>query len=144
MSAHLDGNVTLQHAHPVNLVVRFFTPNTDTEVHKSAAITDSAGNFDVYDVPVGTYDVGIKSDHSLSVLAEDKVFSEGQTTQVSFGTLWLGDLNHDDYVTLSDRTLLYAAMYEEGDCAGYAGDWLLPECPSPPPAGGACYGYVIS
>ena len=144
MAAHLDGNWPGVPSPGVNVVVRFFTPDTQTEKHKSAAITDASGNFDVYDAPVGTYDVGIKSDGSLSELAEDLEFTEGETTAKTFPDWRGGDLNNDDYVDGGDYGPLVNNWNQYGGCIGYAGNWLIPQCPSAPPAGGACYGYVIS
>ena len=143
MAAHLDGNWPGVPSPGVNVVVRFFTPSTQTEIHKSAAVTDASGNFDVYDAPVGTYDVGIKSGNSLSELAEDLVFTEGETTAKTFPSWRGGDLNNDDYVDASDLAILSGDWQKWGGCYGYSGNWLMPQCPSPP-AGGACYGYVIS
>ena len=144
MAAHLDGNWPGVPSPGVNVVVRFFTPNTQTEVHKSAAITDASGNFDVYDAPVGTYDVGIKSDNSLSELAEDLVFTEGETTAKTFSDWRGGDITNDDLAGFDDYVTVMANYNVKGACWGYSGNWLLPKCPSAPPAGGACYGYVIS
>jgi hypothetical protein len=144
MSATLAGNVVLGALTAVNLVVRFFTPNTQTEVMRACSPTDASGNFTIYGITPGTYDVGVKCDKSLSLLAEDKVFTEGNTTTINFGNLLGGDLNADDWVTGTDRSILLANWGLSGACAGYAGNWLIPQCPSPSPAGGACYGYVIS
>jgi len=144
MAATLTGNVGLLGQGRVNLVVRFFTPDTDTELFKACAPTDADGDFTIYGIPVGTYDVGVKSDNSKSILAEDKVFTDGNTTDIDFGNLLRGDLNQDDAVTGIDFSILNGQYNTLGDCYGYAGDWLMPQCPSPPPAGGACYGYVIS
>ena len=144
MASHLDGNWPGVLSPGVNVVVRFFTPDTQTEIHKSAAATDASGNFDIYDAPVGTYDVGIKCDNSLSELAEDLVFTEGGTTAHTFPSWRGGDLNNDDYATGTDRGILYDNWGKGGACAGYPGNWLIPQCPSPPPAGGACYGYIVS
>lgn len=144
MAAHLDGTITPEVAIAYNLVVRFFTPGTDTEIHKSAAPTDpSTGDFDVYDAPVGTYDVGIKAQNTLSLLATDQVFTEGGTTVIDFGAIAGGDLNEDDYAGSSDASILTLHYDTWGPCLGYAGDWSLPACPTPPPVGGACYGYII-
>ena len=143
MAAHLDGNYPGVPSPGVNVVVRFFTPDTQTEKHKSAAITDASGNFDVYDAPVGTYDVGIKSDGSLSELAEDLEFTEGETTAKTFPDWRGGDLNNDDKVTVTDLSILGNNNGKKGACQGYAGNWLIPQCPSPPP-GGVCYGYIIA
>jgi len=129
MAATLTGHVTLQSQAATNLVVRFFTPNTDTEEHKAAVATDGAGDFTVTGIPAGTYDIGIKNMASLSLLQEDKVFTDGNTTDVTFGTLLLGDLIHgadEDYISLSDYNLLIANYDTAGPCWGYAGDWLLP------------------
>jgi len=142
MSATLAGSVTLQGGQK-NIVVRFFTPNTQTEVMKACSPTDASGNFTIYGITPGTYDVGVKCDSSLSLLAEDKVFTDGQTTNISFGTLLQGDLTGDDYIDATDYTYLSDNWQKWGPCYGYAGNWLIPACPSPPPAEGACYGYVI-
>jgi len=144
MSAHLDGNYPLAGGNMAfNVVVRFFTPDTEIEIHKSAAIIDAGGNFDVYDAPVGTYDVGIKADGGVSELAEDLVFTEGNTTAHTFPNLRMGDLDGSDNVVLADLNLLTTNYGQGGTCKGYAGDWRMPECPSPPPPAGACYGYII-
>lgn len=144
MSAHLHGIWPNLVAPGTNVVVRFFTPGTDTEIHKSAAITDASGNFDVYDAPVGTYDVGIKSSASLSELAASLVFTEGGTTTYTFPG-WRGpDIDMNDWVSAYESNRLSTFYDQHGACSGYAGNWLLPQCPSPPPPGGACYGYIIS
>ena len=132
MAAHLDGNYPEVPSPGVNVVVRFFTPDTQTEKHKSAAATDASGNFDVYDAPVGTYDVGIKCDNSLSELAEDLEFTEGGTTAHTFPDWRGGDLDNSDIVGLLDKGILAANYGLWGGCAGYAGNWLMPA----PPAGG--------
>jgi len=143
MSAHLDGNYPGAGGKAFNVVVRFFTPDTDTEIHKSAAIIDASGNFDVYDAPVGTYDVGIKTDGAISELAEDLVFTEGGTTVHTFPSWQGGDLDGTDSVALPDLNTVNSNYGQKGACRLYSGDWRMPQCPSPPPAGGACYGYVI-
>lgn len=127
MASHLDGSIALEGNPAVNVVVRFFTPSTDTEVHRSAAITDASGNFDIYDAPVGTFDVGIKPQHCLSQLAASQTFTEGGTTVIDFGAIRRGDLNLDDYITSVDQTIMFGHWGEGGDCYGYAGDWLMPE-----------------
>ena len=109
----------------------------------NAHLTAICGSFYVYDAPVGTLDVGIKNCGSLSNLAQDQVFTEGNTTEIDFGALRMGDLNNDDAVTAADQGVMYDWWNKGGDCYGYPGNWLIPACPSPPPAGGACYGYII-
>ena len=127
-----------------NVVVRFFTPDTDTEIHKACAPTDGAGDFTIYGIPPGTYDVGVKPQGCLSILAEDKVFTDGNTTDIDFGDLYAGDLDGNDVGTILDYSIFAAqANGKAGDCYGYPGNWLIPECPAPPPTEGACYGYII-
>jgi len=144
MSATLHGYISSNlPSGGTNIVVRFFTPNTQTEVMKACSPTDASGYFTIYGITPGTYDVGIKNDGSLSNLARNQTFTEGNTTDVNFGAIRMGDLNNDDYVTGADRDTMYLWWNVGGDCYGYPGNWLMPACPSPPPPGGACYGYVI-
>jgi len=144
MSATLHGTVAFQGAEEnQNVILRFFTPNTDTEIFKACAPV-VGGAFTIYGIPAGTYDVGIKSGGYMSVLKEDEVLSDGQTTQIDFGELEGGDITGNDRCQLADYNMALNNMGHDGDCHTYAGNWLLPECPPPPPSGGACYGYVIS
>ena len=126
MSATLAGSVTLGSFGAKNFVVRFFTPGTQTEVMKACSPSDINGNFTIYGITPGTYDVGIKCDSSLSLLAKDQVFTEGNTTNINFGTLLEGDLNGNDYVGSVDFSILSGNFQKLGDCYGYVGDWLMP------------------
>lgn len=145
--AILNGTVNLSAGasllDPVNLVVRFFTPNTTSEVMRACSPTNVDGNFTIYGITPGTYDVGVKSDNSLSILIEDKVFTGSNTTEIDFSTLKRGDVNNDDYVTSADRSILYLYWGQGGDCWNYTGDWLMPECPAGIAVGEICYGYII-
>ena len=111
----------------------------------NAHLTATANYFTIYGITPGTYDVGIKSGGYLSLLAASQVFTEGNTTNVNFGTFVgiAGDLIDNDWVTASDSSAFSSGYNKKGACYGYAGNWLIPACPSPPPAGGACYGYII-
>ncbi len=148
MSATLSGSVVLTGV-PVNVVVRFFTPNTTTEVMKACSPTDASGNFTIYGITPGTYDVGVKAGGYTSTLVEDEVFVEGETTDIDFpaGTSlgWYGgDIDGNDKIDSTDYAMVTTNYGNRGKCWNYPGNWLIPECPSPPPPGGACYGYVIS
>ena len=79
----------------------------------------------------------------MSVLVENQTFTDGETTDIDFGTLKGGDVNGDDICKVNDYNVVLTNYGLKGDCYGYSGNWLVPQCPSPPP-GGACYGYVIS
>jgi len=98
----------------------------DYNAHRTA----TTGYFTIYGITPGTYDVGIKCDSSLSLLAEDKVFTDGQTTNISFGTLPEGDINGSDSVNTLDIGLLNSNYLKQGSCYGYAGNWLMPTWPT--------------
>jgi len=125
MGATLNGSVTMPGGRK-NLVIRFFTSGTQTEVAKYARPLDATGAFIITGITPGTYDVGIKCDSSLSLLAKDQVFTEGNTTNINFGTLLEGDLNGNDYVGSVDYSILSSNFHKLGDCYGYVGDWLMP------------------
>ena len=150
MAATLQGNITLGGYPAVNVVVRFFTPNTTTEVMKACSPTDANGDFTIYGITPGTYDVGVKAGGYTSTLVEDQVFTEGETTEINFpggsnSLGWYGgDVDGNDKIDISDNAFVTNNYNKRGVCWNYPGDWLMPQCPSPPPAGGACYGYVIS
>jgi len=93
-------------------------------------LTATTGYFTIYGITPGTYDVGIKCDSSLSLLAEDKVFTEGNTTDIAFGTLLQGDLNGSDKVDGFDVSILNGNYGSQGACRGYAGNWLIPTWPT--------------
>ena len=134
MSATLAGNIALQSGGALNVVVRFFTPNTQTEVFKYARATDASGNFTITGITPGTYDVGVKAQGGLSILAQDKVFTEGNTTTINFGTMYMGDIYYtsgdEDYIGSGDYSLVVANQDKVGDCYGYAGNWLMPTWPT--------------
>jgi len=142
--AILEGNIGLTGYGAVNLIIRFFVPDSpDTEVMIAASPTNASGNFTIYGITPGTYDVGVKCDNSKSILVEDAVFTAGNTTEIAFGNLLRGDLNQDDAVIALDFSILNAQFNTIGDCWGYAGDWLMPECPEVATAVGRCYFYII-
>ena len=144
MSATLAGHVAPQSSGTGNAVIRLFTPSTTTEIMKACSPIGATGNFTIYGITPGTYDVGIKVGGYLSMLATSQVFTEGGTTTIDFGSELGGDITNNDWVQLNDENMTIANYGVKGTCYGYPGNWLMPQCPSPPPAGGACYGYVIS
>jgi len=92
------------------LEVRFFSSTTHNEMAWSPmnATTNSSGYFNITVIDPGTYDIGIKNWTSLSELVSNVTLTAGNTTVVDFGTMREGDCNGDDWVTLEDRSLLYA------------------------------------
>lgn len=142
MSATLAGTTTGQ-AFDVNLVIRFFTPGTQTELFRACVpMAANANAFTVYGIPAGTYDVGIKGLNTLSLLAASKVFTEGNTTNIAFGTLLYGDTSGDDYVSPEDYGSLSGNWGKWGPCYGYAGNWLMPDWPTATAGGGASYKLI--
>ena len=125
MGATLNGSVTMKGGRK-NLVIRFFTSGTQTEVAKYARPLDATGAFIITGITPGTYDIGVKCDSSLSLLAKDKVFTEGGTTNIAFGTLLGGDLNGSDRVDGFDSAILSGNYNRSGACKGYPGNWLMP------------------
>ena len=109
-----------------NVIIRLFTPGSQTEIYKAAAPTDASGYFDITTIPPGTYDVGIKTDASLSELVTNQVFVAGETTNVTFPQIRLGDLDGNDLVDIVDYDIVDTHYDEFGSCYGYPGNWLMP------------------
>jgi hypothetical protein len=87
--------------------VWLFSPGTSQKVWEGNRTTNSTGWFNISDIVVGTYDVGIKNWTCLSELATGITVSEGAGALVDFGTTREGDANNDEWVTSSDKALLY-------------------------------------
>lgn len=133
MSATLHGYISASlPPGGTNVVIKLFVPITHAEVAngKYARATDASGYFTIIGIPPGTYDVGIKNDGSLSNLVEDKVFTEGNTTEVDFGAIRMGDLDNSDWVNSIDRGIMTVWWGLGGGCAGYPGNWLMPDWPA--------------
>ena len=89
--------------------VWLFNPGTTHVVWAGNRTTNSTGWFNITDVPVGTYDIGIKNWTCLSEVVADVTVSEGVGGVVDFGITREGDANNDDWVTGADRSIHYAA-----------------------------------
>jgi hypothetical protein len=85
------------------------TPTKTNALWIGSASTDTTGVFTITGLYPGTYDIGIKNRTSLTVLATDVTLTPGMTTVVDFGATREGDATNNDYITISDRTLLYSA-----------------------------------
>ena len=102
-------------------VVWFFDNGTKAEMAWSPinTTTNNTGFFTINVTP-GIYDIGIKGGTGLSELETNVTLTAGNTTVVDFGTIRVGDANNDDYITISDRTLLYGGWgTEEGVDPGF-------------------------
>jgi len=105
-----------------NFTVRFFDNATTIEMGWSPinATTNNTGFFTISGLAPGTYDIGIKGGTGLSELEFNVVLAG--TTVVDFGTIRVGDSNNDDYITISDRTLLYGCWGASQGAPGWNGN----------------------
>ena len=67
--------------------------------------TDQRGSFSLSGLTPGTYDITVKNRHTLRNLKAGVTLAVGTNT-VNFGTLLEGDANDDNYVNISDFSLL--------------------------------------
>ena len=112
-AATLEGNVTFpgrgsppDDSWIENFTVRFFQGGS--EVRADNVTTNSSGYFNITGIDPGTYNISIKNSTCLCKLEPNVTLTAGNTTVVDFGTTREGDCNGDDWVTLEDRSLLYA------------------------------------
>jgi hypothetical protein len=102
----LQGSQSFSYIEP--FVVTIFDNATHNQVGSPInTLTDTGGTFVISNITAGTYDIGIKSTRAVSEVEFNVTLAS--TTVVDFGTMRVGDCNGDDYVTISDRTLLYGA-----------------------------------
>jgi hypothetical protein len=80
--------------------------------------TDQNGMFTVSDVPPGTYNITVKSSHTLSTIKSGVTIMAG-TNSVDFGTLLEGDANNDDSVTTIDLSILIRSFGKTVGDPGY-------------------------
>jgi len=106
LTVTLEGSQSFSYVEP--FVVTIFDNATHNQVGSPInTLTNTTGTFVISNLTAGTYDVGIKSTRSVSEMEFNVTLSS--TAVVDFGTMRVGDCNNDDYVTISDRTLLYGA-----------------------------------
>jgi hypothetical protein len=111
--ADLTGTVALQGRPPapharwqVPLVVDFYAAgNNTTPAFSYNVTTDQNGIFTISDLPLGTYTISVKNPHTLKRVKHSQVIVGGNNA-VSMETLLEGDVNNDNYVTLSDISIL--------------------------------------
>jgi hypothetical protein len=88
--------------------VWLFNPGTTDVVWEGVRTTNNTGWFNISDVPVGTYDMGIKNCTCLSEVVSVTVIG-GAGAVVDFGTTREGDCDGNDVINMDDRDLLYMA-----------------------------------
>jgi poly(3-hydroxybutyrate) depolymerase len=76
--------------------------------------TDQEGSFVLAGLAPGTYDIGVKNSHTLRNLMGSVILVAG-TNAMHFGTLLEGDANGDNYVDISDFSVLAAGFHPAYD-----------------------------
>jgi hypothetical protein len=111
--ATLNGTITLQGRPPaphpnlqVPVTVDFYTPgNNTTPAYTFNVTTNQNSIFTINNAPIGTYTIAVKNSHTLKRVKTSQVIIGG-SNNINFGTLLEGDVNNDNYVTLSDVSIL--------------------------------------
>ncbi len=85
-------------------IVTFYTPNTNTVAASYVATVNSAGDFTIPDVLVGTYDVIVNVPGYLNVGLADVVTVVGSNDE-DFGTIIGGDVNNNNVINILDISL---------------------------------------
>jgi len=86
--------------------VWLFNPGTTDVVWEGNRTTNNTGWFNISDIVVGTYDMGIKNWTCLSEVATNVTVSEGVGAVVDFGTTREGDADNSDLINMLDRGAL--------------------------------------
>jgi hypothetical protein len=121
----INGTVTLQ-GRPtapnarwiVPVQVELYVTGNPTPVTTFNTTTNMSGQFTVTGVPAGTYNIKVKSSHTLARVITGQVLVTGSNA-IDFGTLLEGDANNDNFVTLADLSLLINSFNKTVGDAGY-------------------------
>lgn len=117
----------------IALVNEFATSTTKGSADYTSHLRADGFKFTCYNILPGTYDIGIKTEMSCSVLCEDIVVAKGAialramighlSSATDFGGLWLGEIGGNDAITLADSGAVTASVTTVGGCqaAGYGG-----------------------
>lgn len=123
----ITGQVTLQGrpAAPnaqwqVPVVVELYVTGNPTAIATFTATTNTSGQFTISGVPVGTYNIKVKNSHTLARVKLSQALVAGGNS-IDFGTLLEGDVNNDNFVTLSDLSLLINSYNKTLGDLGYDG-----------------------
>ena len=119
----IQGSVTLQGrptppdaSWSVPLRVKLTLPGETTPIYSLTTTTDTSGHFVLGGILPGTYDVYVKNIHTLQN-KQTIALVEG-TNVVNFGTLKEGDANDNNFVNLTDFSILANTFSK---CVGYIG-----------------------
>jgi hypothetical protein len=86
--------------------VWLFNPGTTDVVWNGTRTTNNTGWFNISDVVVGTYDMGIKNWTCLSEVVTNVTVSEGVGAVADFGTTREGDADNSDLINMLDKGAL--------------------------------------
>ena len=123
--AILHGRVTLQRPNApaphaswvVSLTVKIGETNY-------AATTDSSGYFAIPGLTPGTYDICVKNSHTVSNLKTGVVLVAGANA-VDLGTLREGDANNNDFVNITDFSILASVFMTSDARADFNQDGIV-------------------
>lgn len=108
----INGQVTLQGrpAAPssqwqIPLVIEVYVTGRATPLITYTTTTDANGHFNIGNVPVGAYNIGVKNAHTLRRVKVNQNLLVGGNS-IDFGVLLEGDANNDNSVDLLDFSIL--------------------------------------
>ncbi len=107
--ATLQGHVTLQRSGKAAPDSSWQTALLVTVGGDHSVTTDASGYFTVADLAPGTYNIRVKSGHTLANIKNGVILSTGSNS-VDFGTLLEGDANNDNCVSMVDFSILRTAF----------------------------------
>ncbi len=93
-------------------------PGDSIPAYKFDALPDASGAFTVGGVLTGTYDVSARNDHSLRNLWLN-FFADAGVNQINLDTLREGDASGDNFVDISDFSLLRSAFFTSNGDPGF-------------------------
>ncbi|HEY6505430.1 MAG TPA: N,N-dimethylformamidase beta subunit family domain-containing protein [Chitinophagaceae bacterium] len=121
----ITGQVTLQGRPPapsvewsVSVTVELYTTGNPTPVATFNTTTNTSGQFIVTGVPAGTFNIRVKSSHTLARVKTDQALLAGNNN-IDFGILLEGDANNDNSVDLLDFSILLATYNKITGDTGY-------------------------
>jgi hypothetical protein len=121
--ATLRGHVTLQ-GRPTPPDARWIVPLTvGIGGTNYGATTDASGYFTVTGLALGNYDICVKNSHTLST--KTNVTLVAGTNAVGLGTLREGDANNNDFVNITDFSILASVFMTSNAQADFNQDGIV-------------------
>jgi len=95
-----------------------WTPNRTVVTANDILVFSAGASYTVTGVPTGTFNIKVKSSHTLARVLTNQVLVLPNNA-INFGTLLEGDVNNDNFVTLSDLSLLINSFNKTVGDPGY-------------------------